>query len=100
MNCQAIVDDWVHLSVHAPAQRIIEPGSKGCSRKARSKVGKLCLCTTHARMAKEGFLSESGEVANRLDIRNVRKYGKITLNSWAKDLPVEPLAETALKEEK
>ena len=71
-NCQAICEDYDHPRYHASMQRIIVPGSKPCSRKGVVKVKHLCLCTTHARMAKEGFIKDTGEVEGRNDIKEYR----------------------------
>lgn len=73
-QCQAIVDDWERLKVHAPRQRISLPGDKPCSRRGAEQVEHLHLCSTHARMAREGLVMESGRVVNRDDIRNVHRW--------------------------
>jgi hypothetical protein len=73
-QCQAIVDDWERLKVHAPRQRLSMPGDKPCSRRATEPVEHLHLCSTHARMAREGLVMETGRVANKEDIRNVHRY--------------------------
>jgi len=72
--CQAIVDDWDRLSYYAPRQRVSVPGNKPCSRRSTEAVQHLHLCATHARLAREGLVAESGRVANQPDIRNVHRY--------------------------
>jgi hypothetical protein len=74
--CQATVDDWERGGYHATRQRIHQPGTKACPRSCVEQVKHLCLCTTHARMAREGLIDETGRVANRADITNVRRYPK------------------------
>ncbi len=87
--CLAIVDDMEHLAYYAPRQGLVQPGSKPCSHEAKETVGHLRLCATHARMAREGLIMESGRVADREDIRNVRRYPKKFphgLYSWVRKL--------------
>lgn len=75
-NCQAICEDFERPRYHASMQRITCPGEKPCSRKAKVQFntgkGILCLCTTHARLAREGFVAENGQVTGRNDIREYR----------------------------
>lgn len=72
-TCQAIVEDRDHPLYNAPRQRIFVPGAKPCSRSAKETVGHLSLCTTHARMAREGLVAWDGAVAPKEDIANVRR---------------------------
>ncbi len=61
------------------------PGNKPCPRGGRGNVGHLCLCKVHERMALEGLIDETGRVAPRADIANVRKYPTKFphgLNTW------------------
>ena len=85
LNCQAIVEDREHPAYHASMQRIMRPGSKPCSRRVTVQVKHLHLCTVHARLAREGFIAESGVVAPKADIRNVRnsRRGARRLYDWA-----------------
>jgi len=76
MLCQAIVEDWEHLSYFAGPQRITCPGHKPCSREAKGVVKHLHLCTTHIRMAREGLVDARGHVAPKSMIRDVRRYPK------------------------
>jgi hypothetical protein len=88
VTCQAIVEDYERPRYHASMQRIIVPGEKPCSRRGVEQVGPLCLCKTHARLAREGFVSERGEVAGRNDRREIREYQRrhgrsARLHTWA-----------------
>jgi hypothetical protein len=88
--CQAIVDDFNHLAFYASVQRIRVPGDKPCSRKGTEQVKHLCLCPTHARMAREGLIDEGGRVAPAADRANVRKYPRqfprgLGLGAWARE---------------
>jgi hypothetical protein len=85
-QCAAIVDDRDHPRYHASMQRILLPGDKRCSRKAKEQVGHLHLCATHARLACEGFIAEDGRVADRNAIRDYRDYPEKlgTMHKWAK----------------
>ena len=84
--CQAIVDDHDHPAVYAPMQRMVTPGDKPCSRRRKERVGHLHLCSIHAKLAREGLVSETGRVAARTDINNVRRFPKrfpTGIHTWA-----------------
>ncbi len=88
--CQAEVDDFDHPAFYAPRQRIINPGDKPCPRKGKETVGPLCLCATHAKMARAGLVSEQGRVADRNSRRDVRNFPQKFphgLHDWASKLP-------------
>jgi hypothetical protein len=74
--CQAIVEsaEHIHGARHYPRQHITAMGSKPCSRSATGKVGPLDLCSVHTRMAREGLIDESGHVASKASIADVRRY--------------------------
>ena len=74
--CDAIVQDKDNILYQASMQRITAYGSKPCSKKAVETVGHLSLCRVHARLAREGLVSEKGHVACPADIQAVRRYPK------------------------
>ena len=83
--CQAIVDDYDRPAYAAPRQRIFLPGDKPCSRRATDQVKHLRLCSTHARMAREGLIDRSGRVEPKASIRDVRRFPEKFphgLNRW------------------
>lgn len=70
------------------------PKHQQCSRYAKSKVGKLCLCALHTKLALEGLVEEDGTVATRSALADVRRYPhKFAdgLYSWAKGLKAEEI---------
>lgn len=71
-SCQALVEDYKHPRFRASMQRITVPREKPCSRRATETVVHLALCKTHARLAREGFISEKGVVLGKNDIREIR----------------------------
>lgn len=75
-GCDAIVTDFENTTYYAPMQGIHNYGTKPCSRKGTEPVAHLCLCSVHARMAREGLVDKDGHVACRADIANVRRYPK------------------------
>jgi hypothetical protein len=88
-GCQAVVEDYENPSYRASMQRITVPGSKPCSRKGVEQVKHLLFCKAHARLAREGFIDQAGQVMCRNDIREYRNKiaAKPKLNSpphlWA-----------------
>lgn len=87
--CAAIVesDRFEDGAKHYSMQRITSMGSRRCSRKATAQVGHLPCCSVHARMAREGFIAETGVVAPKQSIRDARNYPKKFPNGlydWAK----------------
>lgn len=80
-------------------QRITNPGTKNCTRNAKVKLGALCLCDAHARLAREGFVEETGRVTTKNSIADVRRSNDhrrkgaplLKLNGWANELKAEPL---------
>lgn len=70
-QCQAIVEDFDRPKMHWH-RKVMNPGSKQCSRAPKTTVGSLALCTAHAKLAREGFMRPNGQVHPRADIRNAR----------------------------
>lgn len=93
-QCQAIVEDYENGTRYNISPPCTVPKAKQCSRKARAKLGKLCLCNLHTKLAQEGLVDEDGEVATRSVLRDVRKYPKKFpqgIYRWAKDLIPEEI---------
>ncbi len=85
--CQAIVDDRANGDRFNLSRLVIVYPKKGCSRRGVERVGHLLLCATHARLAREGFVMETGQVAPARDIRDARRFPKQFpggLYSWVK----------------
>lgn len=57
-----------------------------CSRTAREAVGSLKLCTTHARMARDGLLDERGDTGSPADLKSRREKPSLRF-TWAASLP-------------
>lgn len=95
--CDAIVQDKGNVIYRAPVQRITAYGSKPCSKKSVETVGHLSLCRAHARLARDGLVSEQGRVACPADIRAVRRYPKQFPNGlflWAHKLEQDQVSES------
>ncbi len=93
-KCQATVEDYVNGSSYNLARPFTVPKHKQCSRYARSKLGTLCLCALHTKLALEGLVDEDGNVATRSALADVRRYPKKFadgLYSWARDLKPEEI---------
>jgi hypothetical protein len=75
-SCAAIVESDRHEdgAKHYSMQRVITYGRRRCSRKATTQVGHLACCSAHARMARDGFISETGYVADKGSMRDARRY--------------------------
>ncbi len=56
-----------------------------CARKATVTIGKLRLCSAHARMTREGFVDERGNVENPNTVADCKRYGITPPYSWARD---------------
>jgi hypothetical protein len=99
LKCQAKIDDYERPAYRASMQRIVAPGVKDCTRNAKVKLGFLYLCDTHARLAREGFVEEHGNVTTKNSIADVRRFNdrrrkgdaRWQLYHWADDLTPEPL---------
>jgi len=93
-KCQATVEDYKNGTSYNLARAFTVPKHRQCSRYATSKVGTLCLCALHTRLALEGLVEENGDVATRSAIADVRRYpNKFVggLYSWARDLKPEEI---------
>jgi len=96
VKCQATIEDYANGSHYNLSRPFTAPEHRQCSRYARSKVGTLCLCALHTKLALEGLVDESGQVATRsaiADVRRNRNPHKFVngLYSWARNLKVENL---------
>lgn len=90
-NCQAQVERVVDRYNLARVIAVTKYGP--CKFRAVAKLGELCLCTLHTRLALEGLVDEKGKVADRGSLRDVRRYpNKFPggLYEWAQDK--EPVA--------
>jgi len=97
-KCQATVEDYVHGTRYNLSRPFTSPKHKQCSRYARLKVGKLCLCALHTKLALEGLVDDDGTVATRGALADVRKYPKKFpegIYSWARGLKAEELTLTS-----
>jgi hypothetical protein len=93
-QCQATIEDYENGTRNNLVRVIVVPLSRRCTKKATSRFAHLCLCTQHLKLAVDGLIEESGNVAPRGDIRNVRDYPKHHLNGlypWAKNIKPELL---------
>lgn len=84
-KCQAIIhvfDKSYNLSRSCTTTK-----SQTCSRNGKEQVKHLCLCTTHANLAREGMMYESGEMMTSSMIADIRKYAKLesAKQKWAKE---------------
>ena len=99
MKCQAKIDDYERPAYQASMQRITAPGVKNCTRNAKVKLGDLCLCDVHTRLAREGFVDVTGEVTTKNSIADVRRSNDRRrkgvplwkIHHWADGLKAEPL---------
>lgn len=98
MKCQAQVERITgHSNVAGfrRGARMVHSEYNGtCTRNAVAKLGALSMCAAHVKLALEGLIDESGKVADRGSLRDVRRYPnkfRGGLYSWAKDLKPEPL---------
>lgn len=72
-----------HRSVKSYSmQRIALYDQKPCSRRATESVGHLRLCATHARMAREGLLDETGDPGDPCSLRDRRDYPHLKFTWW------------------
>lgn len=93
-KCQATIEDYKNGTSYNLARSFTVPEHRGCNRYATSKLGKLCLCALHTKLACEGLVDESGNVATRSVLADVRRYPKKFaggIYSWAKDLTPEEI---------
>lgn len=84
-KCQAIIhvkDKSYNLS-RATSTTKTQP----CTRNSKEQVKHLCLCTTHANLAREGMMYEDGVMMDSAMIADVRKYAKLqsAKQKWAKE---------------
>lgn len=71
--CDAIIE--VRTSrLQRPRQGLVCWKFKNCSRPGIEHVGPLVLCKVHARLAREGLISQEGVLAPAADRANVRLY--------------------------
>jgi hypothetical protein len=61
--------------VHTTIQGVGVYEQRECERASTDHVGTLKLCTTHARMARDGWVSEWGGVCHPLDRADLRRAG-------------------------
>lgn len=99
LKCEAKIDDYDRPAYQASMQRITAPGVKRCTRNAKVKLGDLCLCAAHARLAHEGFVDEGGNVVTKNSIADVRRSNDRRrsgtplwkLHKWSEGLQEQPL---------
>lgn len=94
VKCQATIEDFANGTHYNLSRSFTTPEHRQCSRYAKSKVGKLCLCALHAKLALEGLVDEDGTVATRSVLADVRKYPKKFpqgVYHWARNLKAEEL---------
>ncbi|HSN25522.1 MAG TPA: hypothetical protein VLT45_04530 [Kofleriaceae bacterium] len=99
MKCQAIVQDWANATRYNLSRQLRVAPSKPCSRNAVSKVGPLCLCRTHVRLALDGLIDEEGRVEDRSVLADVRHYPSKFPNGvhrWQLGLEAGPLPSETL----
>lgn len=92
--CQATVEDFENGTHYNLTRSFTVPEHRSCKRNAKVKLGSLCLCTLHAKLAKDGLVEEDGTVASRSVIADVRRYPtKFAggIYKWAKDLMPEEI---------
>lgn len=92
-QCHAIVETTEGAKQYT-MQRIRTTRPKRCERAAKKKIGPLCLCSTHVRMTRDGFVYQSGEVASKGSIADARRYkdkfpGGLT--TWHREFETEDL---------
>jgi hypothetical protein len=93
MKCQAMIEDYAQ-GQHFTMQRLTIPKTRQCMRNAKFKLGSLCFCMIHLKLAREGLIDEAGIVAPRQSIRDVRDYPKKFPNGlyqWADNLKSEAI---------
>jgi hypothetical protein len=89
MNCQAIIEDYENGTRNNLRRVTISPMERSCKRSAIVQLGALCLCTQHGKLAAEGLVDKSGQVAPRGDLRAVRdnpQHFPNGLHHWAQGL--------------
>jgi hypothetical protein len=94
IKCQAVIEDFENGTHYNLSRSFTVPEHRPCRRNARSKIGTLCFCTLHTRLALEGLIDDDGQVASRSVIQDVRKYPKKFTNgiySWARGLKAEEI---------
>lgn len=94
IQCQATVEDYENGTRFNLSRSFTVPKDKQCSRKARFKLGPLCLCALHTKLAQGGLVDEDGEVATRSVRQDVRRYPKKFPNGvyhWAQKLTPEEI---------
>lgn len=72
----------------------IYPEVKRCSKRAKARLGKLCMCPAHVRMSKQGFISEEGLVESHENRRTFARYPEKWpggIHAWAKNLQEKEL---------
>jgi hypothetical protein len=82
--CAAVFAE--HVGYHTRTCRKYR--DKGCSRMAKERVGHLCLCTQHAKLARDGLIDENGHVAHpaaRADVRRYPRHFPGGLYHWLKE---------------
>jgi hypothetical protein len=90
-RCEATVEDYERPAFHWHG-KVMSPGAKQCSRYSVEVIGKIALCRTHLRMAREGFVEPTGDVRSKLDIRAARSHPAMHphgLCNWVHKLPRE-----------
>lgn len=66
--------------------------SKPCDKKAKVKLGELCVCGTHERLAREGFIGQKGQGVDpgqRADYRRNRHVTSGPFGRWVDQLEAE-----------
>lgn len=92
--CQATVEDYANGTHYNIARPFTIPKDKPCSRAAKFKLGTLCLCALHTKLAQDGLVEDDGTVATRSVRADVRRYPTKFIGGiyrWAKDLTPEEI---------
>jgi hypothetical protein len=94
VKCQATIEDFENGTHYNLSRSFTVPEHRQCRRNARSKVGTLCFCASHTKLAFDGLIDESGTVASRSVIADVRRYPKKFpkgVYHWAQKLTAEEI---------
>jgi hypothetical protein len=92
--CAATVEDYANGTHYNLSRPFTAPEIRPCSRAAKFKLGTLCLCATHTKLAQDGLVEDDGTVATRSVRADVRKYPKkfpSGVYKWAKNLTPEEI---------
>lgn len=95
VQCNAVVEDYKNGATGYNLRRYITvPDVRRCQRNAVNRLGKLCFCAQHTKLALEGLVDDDGVVATRSALADVRRYPQKFvggLYSWAENLKPEEI---------